>query len=159
MNGISYSPGYISSSILFALAGQGYVQVLNLNLAQQSFTIETWTYLPSIVTQTDFGLFGQCDTYNVCISWSIRNARVTFSINSMNVSNTTLTGGTLLAAATYYHIAIVYDAVKSQQLIYVNGQIDAVSSGMVSPYQGSGTTVSTIGKTSSYAYPNSYFSG
>ena len=85
--------------------------------------------------------------------------RFTFSMNSMNTSNMTLTGATVLLVNVYYHVAIVYDAIKYQQLIYVNGQIDSVSGGMVNPYQGSGTVITTIGRSNSFAYPNSYFSG
>jgi hypothetical protein len=44
--------------------------------------------------------------------------------------------------------------VALQQLIYVNGRIDAVSTGMVKPYQGTpaGITTTTIGFSSSYFY-------
>ncbi len=155
-----YAGGYVAQALYLLLSPLQYVQVLNLNLAQQSFTIESWIYVPSFASSNDFGLFGQCDAYNVCMSLSLRNMRLTFSLNSMNMANITLTGATIIYSGIFFHVAIVYDATQYQQLIYVNGQVDAVSNGMVYPYQGNPASVTTtIGKSNSFAYPNSYFYG
>jgi hypothetical protein len=115
--------------------------------------------MPNPALATDFGIFAQCDAYNVCMSLSVRNLRLTFSMNSMNTSNMTLTGATLITGSVFYHVAIVIDATKYQQLIYVNGLLDVLSGGMAYPYQGSGTVITTIGRSNSFAYPNSYFYG
>jgi len=156
----SYTVGYLTQAINFNLNPPQYIQILNLNLAQQSFTVQAWVYIPAFTISNDFGLFGQCDAYNVCISLSVRFARFTFSLNSMNINNYTLTGSTVLNAGDFYHVTIVYDSTKFQQLIYVNGQIDAVSNGIVYPYQGnSASLITTVGKSTSFAYPNSYFYG
>jgi hypothetical protein len=156
----TYNQGYLTQALSLGINPLQYVQILNLNLAQQSFTLQAWIYATSVTTSNDFGIFGQCDAYNVCISLSIRNARFTFSLNSMNINNYTLTGSSVLSAGVFYHVTIVYDSTQLQQLIYVNGQIDAVSNGIVNPYQGnSASLITTIGRSTSFAYSNSYFDG
>ncbi len=157
---LSYTAGYLSQALNLLLIPLQYVQILNLNLAQQSFTVQLWVYPQSVTSSNDMGIFGQCDAYNVCMSLSLRFARFTFSMNSMNINNYTLTGSTVLNSGSFYHVTIVYDSTQFQQLIYVNGQIDAVSNGIVNPYQGnSASLITTIGKSTSFAYPNSYFYG
>jgi len=78
----------------------------------------------------------------------------------MNINNNTLIGATVISS-TWFHVTAVYDATKFQQRIYVNGRIDAVSYGIVNPYQGmsSGSTNTTIGRSSSLAYSTTYFNG
>jgi hypothetical protein len=136
-----------------------YVQIPYVNLAQQSFTIQTWIYPTTSSTLVDYGIFCQCDSSLKCISISLRNARFTLSFDSMNTNNT-LSGSTVTVIQDWVHLTVVYDAVLSQQLIYVNGRIDAISHGMVASYKGTSSgSVTTIGKTSSSAYGSSYFSG
>ena len=88
--------------------------------------------LPTIpVGSVDYGIFSQCDTYNNCISFSIRNSRIVLAIDSMNASTTVLSGSTIITNGNWVHITVVYDATLFQQRIYVNGKIDAVSNGIV----------------------------
>jgi hypothetical protein len=157
------APGYTGQ----AYSGQAltvnsiaqYVQIPNVNLAQQSFTLQTWLLVPgSLSTPADYGIFGQCDLNSICLSLSLRNSRFTLSFDSMNTNNNTLTGSSLIGASNWVHVTVVYDAVLFQQQIYVNGLIDAVSRSIVTPYRGnsSGATT-TIGRSLSSAYQTSYF--
>ena len=155
---ISYTQSYLTQGLYLNLAPPQYLQALNINLSQKSFTIQLWLFIPAFTTSNDFGVFGQCDAYNVCLSISLRNARVAVSLDSMNVNNNTLIGATVISTYAFTHITVVYDGALFQLRIYMNGIIDAVSSGMIQAYQGnSSNVVTTIGRSSSYAYPNSYF--
>lgn len=157
------APGYTT-----AYAGTGaislnpnsfqYVQITNVYLSQQSFTIETWVYFaPSNITG-EYGIFGLCDTNLLCLMISLRNGRITLSFDSMN-TNSTLTGSTILTTSDWSHVTVVYDATLSQQQIYYNGILDAISTGTVSSYQGASAPMATIGKTVSLAYGTTYFYG
>ena len=138
---------------------QQYVQIPFINLAQKSFTIELWLY-PFSVTLSDNGIFGQCDSNGNCLSISLRNGRFALSFDAMNPNNNTLTGASINQQNNWIHLAVVYDAVLYQQQIYVNGQIDAVSRGIVSPFSVTSTSaITTIGRAISYAYTTTYFVG
>jgi hypothetical protein len=156
------APGYTGQ----AYSGQAltvnsiaqYVQIPNVNLAQQSFTLQVWLFPTNLNTPGDYGIFGQCDLNSICLSLSLRNSRITLSFDSMNTNNNTLTGSSLITTTNWVHVTVVYDAVLFQQQIYVNGEIDAVSRSIVTPYRGNsfGATT-TIGRSLSYAYLASYF--
>ncbi|CAF2967279.1 unnamed protein product [Rotaria sp. Silwood2] len=151
---------YVGSQALnISSAYSQYIQIPNVNLAERSFTIEVWLYPMSSPILDDHGIFCQCDSNSKCLSISLRNARFTLSFDSMN-TNSTLIGSTLISNSDWTHLTVVYDAVLYQQQIYVNGRIDAMSNGIVAPYQrtSSGLTT-TIGKSLSSAYGTSYFQG
>ena len=78
----------------------------------------------------------------------------------MNNNSSPLIGSTLITTGAWTHLAFVYDAALRQQQIYVNGRIDAVSYGLVSPYQG-GTSgaIATIGRSASATSTWSYYTG
>lgn len=155
-------PGYVSQGLTLTAASAQYVQIPYLNFAKQSFTIQTWIYPTTPATTAEYGLFSQCDSNMICLLLSIRNARIAFSFDSMNTTNNsnTLIGATL-TTITWIHITAVYDATLFQQRIYVNGRIDALSSGIVSAYQGSSaiSTTAYIGRSVSTAYSTTYFNG
>jgi hypothetical protein len=162
--GITYTPqGYVSQSTSTLIpASMQYIQIPNINFAQQSFTIQTWLFTPAAITApSDYAIFGQCDGNSMCLSLSLRNGRITFSFDSMNSASTPLTGESLITSTlSWVHVTAAYDATLFQQQIYVNGEIDAVSHGIVSSYQGiSSSSITTIGRSLSYAYPVSYYSG
>jgi hypothetical protein len=138
-----------------------YVQIPYIGLGQQSFTLQIWVYPSGAITvPSDYGIIGQCDSNSVCFLLTLRNARITLSFDSMNTNNNTLVGSTVLYSGNWYHVTVVYDATLSQQQIYINGQIDAVSRGMVSSYQGTSSgTVTTIGRSLSLAFGYTYFNG
>lgn len=139
---------------------QQYLQIPSVALTQTSFTIETWYYVFGISLLGDFGIFGQCDSSGICLALSIRNGRLALTFDSMNTDNNTLIGTSILQTQTWTHVSVVYDASLSQQQIYLNGRIDAVSRGMVGPYRGIATgSTATIGRTLSSAYTASYFVG
>ena len=141
-------------------ASQQYVQIPYINLSQQSFTIELWVYIFGVTLTADYGIFGQCDSNNICLSISLRNGRFSLSFDAMNPSNTTLTGNTINAVGYWIHLAVVYDMNLYQQQIYVNGQLDAMSNGRVTPFQGTSSgAVTTVGRSVSSAYNISYLQG
>lgn len=152
---------YVGSQSL-SLGGpssQQFVQIPYVNLAQ-SFTIQTWIYIAWVSLSTDYGIFGQCDSNGRCLSLSLRNGRFALSFDAMNSNNNTLLGTTLNQVNYWIHLAVVYDAVLYQQQIYVNGQIDALSHGMVQPFSGTSTSaITTIGRSISAAYGTTYFQG
>jgi hypothetical protein len=155
-----YNQGYVRQTLLLSANLSQYVSIPSINLAQQSFTLQVWIYVLNTNAQLNYGIFGLCDSSSTCLSLSVLNYHITFSLNSMNINNTILMGASVLDTADWYHITVVYDSVLFQQLIYVNGLIDAVSNGIVYPYQGksSGTTAN-IGLSSSFTYNSSYFNG
>lgn len=154
------SRGYINQALSFNSTHLQCVTIPAIDLSRKSFTIETWIYTQGNPTVTEYGIFSQCDTSNLCISLSLRNLHITFSVDSMNSNNSTLTGASAIVVTSWAHIAVVYDATVYQQLIYVNGKIDAVSSGIVQPYQGTLTgATSNIALSSSSGYGTTYFNG
>ena len=156
----TYAQTYLTDGLLFSLTPQQYLQTLYINLVRKTFTVQLWLFIQSYASSSDFGLFGQCDAYNVCLSISLRNGRVATSLDSMHSNSTMLIGSTVMTLNAFTHITVVYDGTFSQLRIYVNGRIDAISSGMVSSYQGNSTNlVTTIGRSSSFGYSNSYFIG
>lgn len=156
------SAGYVSQSITLTSTSYQYVQIPNINFAKQSFTLQTWIYPSNPNSLVEFGIFGQCDSNMMCLLLSIRNARITFAFDSSNSTNqgNTLIGSTVITN-NWYHVTAVYDAVLFQQRIYVNGQIDSISYGMINSYQGisSSSTITTIGRTTSSYNSTTYFNG
>jgi hypothetical protein len=159
----TYNPyAYIGTqALLLNSSNNQYVQIPYINLFQQSFTLQMWVYsYTSLNIPSDYGLFGQCDSNSICFLLTLRNARVTLSFDSMNINNNTLIGSTVLGINNWNQITVVYDAVLSQQFIYINGRIDAMSRGVVASYQGTSSgSVTTIGRSLSLASGYTYFNG
>lgn len=69
-----------------------------------------------------------------------------------------LQGVTTLVSATWYHVAFVYNYETFQQIIYLNGIQERISSSSSQPYQGqNGTT--QIGVSQSSTTSSTYFNG
>ncbi len=135
-----------------------YVSIPYVNLSQQSFTFELWVMPQTDNSSADWGIFGHCGSVdNICFSLSLRNSHVVLSFDSVNPNDVPLISSSIVPFYIWNHIATVYDAIALQQLIYINGIIDAVSAGMVGTYQGTpaGITTTTIGYSSSTASPSS----
>lgn len=149
---------YVGSQALnLASTSFQYVQISNIYLAQQSFTIEGWLYYSVGSVANEFGVFSQCDINLKCLLISIRYARITVSFDSMN-TNSTLMGSTMLGTTQWTHFAVVYDATSKVLEIFYNGVLDAIATNVVA-YQGSSSQITTIGKTMSSAYGTTYFNG
>ncbi|CAF2233870.1 unnamed protein product, partial [Rotaria magnacalcarata] len=123
-----------------------------LNLASTSFTIEAWIY--STVVTGDNGIMGQCECTsckNECFFFLIRSSKlyVGFTLNDIN-------GLTTLTVNTWYHIAFVYDSVKQQQVLYLNGVQDNIKSS-ASAYQGANGTF-TVGS-ATFSTSTKFFNG
>ncbi|CAF0855990.1 unnamed protein product [Rotaria sordida] len=141
--GYTTATNYIRQSIDLDPTNQQYIRISYINLNQQSFTIQLC----------------QCGSDLICLSISIRNFRVTLSFDSLRSNVSTLLGGSILSRSYWYHLTIVYNAVLRQQLIYINGKIDAIAND-VTPYQGTSISATTyIGLSSSINYPLSYSHG
>lgn len=158
--GVSFSSSRYAGSQSIPLSASlfQYVQITSIYLAQQSFMIEGWINLFSSVIG-EFGIFGQCDSNLKCLSITVRNCRIAVSFDSMN-TNSTLLGSSLLTPGDWIHLAVLYDASLYQQQVYINGVLDAISTGVVTPYQGSSSgLVTTIGRTMTSIYGTTYFNG
>ncbi len=124
-----------------------------LDLSSRSFTVEGWIY--SLTSYSgDNGIFGQCQCStcsNQCLHFLVRSARLYmgFMLND-------LSGTTSLVAATWYHVAFVYNYATSQQIIYLNGIQDGIKSS-AQPYQGQNGPIQ-IGATQTILQ-TSYFNG
>lgn len=159
-------PGYTGScyigyqALVLTSSYQQYILIPYVNLSRRSFTIETWVMLYNTAVSGNYGLFGQCDSNSMCLSISVRDSRFVVSFNSMATNNYTLTGTTLVSANIWFHLTVVYDAVLYQQRIYVDGNIDGISGGLVPSYQGtSAGSLTTIGRSSLLGYGTTYFQG
>ena len=151
---------YVRQSINIDASLNQYIRISNINFRQQSFTIQLWFFIRNGATATEYGLFSQCDSDSICLLLSIRNYRTMLTFDSMNVNAFILKGTTTISVNTLYHITVVYDMTARQQSIYVNGRIDAISSGTIEPFQGSPMNTNTfIALTVSYNDTISYFDG
>ncbi|CAF5158502.1 unnamed protein product [Rotaria magnacalcarata] len=68
-------------------------------------------------------------------------------------------GSTLIPYWNWTHAAVVYDITIYQQLIYINGIIDTVFEGIVTPHEGSSSLASTtigFGKSAAFAVTSFY---
>ncbi len=153
---------YIGSSALL-LNNPGPTQCIGIpyvDLSRQSFTIEVWLYVISNSLLTDYGIFSLCDYNSTCLTISLRNGRFALSFDSMNTTNNTLIGNTFVPTREWIHLAVVYDSVWYQQLIYVNGRIDSISTSMIAPYRRTSlNSTAVIGASQSSAYGWTFFSG
>ncbi|CAF0877948.1 unnamed protein product [Rotaria sordida] len=157
--GYTTATNYIRQSIDLDPTNQQYIRISYVNLNQQSFTFQLWFLIRSSASLVDFGIFSQCGSDLICLSISIHNFRVTLSFDSLRSNVSTLLGGSILSRSYWYHLTIVYNAVLRQQLIYINGKIDAIAND-VTPYQGTSFGATTyIGLSSSINYPLSYSHG
>lgn len=150
---------YIGSFALSLLPSAAqYVQIPYVNLAE-SFTMEVWLF-PQTSLAGDYGIFGQCDANLKCFSLSLRNGRIALSFDALNTTNNTLTSASLVTLTDWTHITVTYNATLAQQQIYINGRIDATSIDPRAPYAGTALgSVTTIGRSISFAYGLSYFQG
>jgi hypothetical protein len=157
----TYNQGsYVGTGALYLQAvSLQYIEIPYVNLSQ-SFTIEVWISPTAAAGVFDFAIFNQIGSNNKSLTISLRNQRVTLSFDSMNTSNVTLTGTTVITLNPWTHVAVVYNAELYQQQIYVNGIIDAVSNGIVLPFAGTSSgSITTVGRCLSSAYGASYFNG
>ncbi|CAF1552412.1 unnamed protein product [Adineta steineri] len=158
-NSPSFQTGYVSQSVYFTYGSQQFIQIPNINLTKQSFTLQAWLLPTSMSSTNDLAIFGQCDSNSKCLSLSLRSARFALSFDSMNSSNIVLMGSSVITSG-WVHVTVVYDITLFQQRIYVNGRIDAVSNNIVNPFQTiSSVSTTTVAKTSSFAYGTSYYAG
>ena len=124
------------------------------NLAYQSFTVEAWIY--SVTTFAgDNCIFSQCQCTtcpNQCLSLIVRSGRLYMGFNLND-----LVGVTTLAGSTWYHVAFVYNYATFQQIIYLNGVQESISSSS-QPYQGQSGVIQ-IGVSQSSTSQSTYFNG
>ncbi|CAF4423574.1 unnamed protein product, partial [Rotaria magnacalcarata] len=127
----SYNYGASSeSAILLNATQQQYVSIPFIDFRNTSFTLEVWV-LP-INAATNSGLQDDFPIFG---------------------------HSTPIPYWNWIHAAVVYDITIYQQLIYINGIIDTVSEGIVTPYQGSSSLASTtigLGKSTAFAVTSFY---
>ena len=131
-----------------------------MNFRQQSFTLQLWYLKYGSGTAIDYGLFSQCSFDGICLSLSVRNGRLFFSLDAMNPNGKILLGRTITIDGYWYHVTVVYDADLRQQAIYLNGRLDAMSADPIEPYQGTTFSANTfIGLGFAVNFTSSYFHG
>ena len=154
--------GIAGSTVYLNSFSNQYISIPYVNLSQQSFTFQIWFAYYFDNTTMDLTLFSQCGfNDNICFRLSIRENRFALSFDATNPNGKILIGSSAIPYNIWNHVTVVYDAVSYKQLIYLNGRIDAVSRGMIYPYQGTskGGSYSNIGYNSSIHYPSSFFYG
>ena len=111
---------------------QSFIMTQFISLASTSFTLEAWIYATTAYSG-DNPIVSQCQCTscaNQCLSLIVRSARLYISFNLND-----LQGNATLVVSTWYHVAFVYNAATSQQILYLNGVQDAIKSS-ASAYQG-----------------------
>ncbi|CAF1257524.1 unnamed protein product [Didymodactylos carnosus] len=152
----SYQSGYTYFGVgygLYMSTSNSYFSVSNyFNLSYQSFTVDAWIYPYNIAG--DNPIFSQCTCSSCtsqCLFLILRTGKL-----YMGFTYNDLTGTTTLTASKWYHIAFVYNYQTSQQLIYVDGVLDASRSGVTTPYLGQNGSItmgySMLFGTSAYYY-------
>jgi hypothetical protein len=144
MNGANYSAAstsqpYLGNGRALTLSGSNQSFIISipfLNLAYTSFTVEAWIYSTNVTS--DRGIFSQCacsTCTNQCFYVIIRSDRlyVDFNFNGFY-------GSTTIILSTWYHIAFVYNYATQQQILYVNGVQDDITSNS-QPYQGTNGSI------------------
>lgn len=154
--------GMASLAYYMSLFNFQYVSIPYVNLSQQSFTFQIWIVPYVDNTTADVGIFGQCgSTDNICFSLSLRNNHIVVSFDAANPNDVPLISSAIIPFYIWTHVTVVYDAVALQQLIYINGRVDTATAKTVRPYRGTsvGSSNTTIGFSSSFTSPVSYYTG
>ena len=145
--------GYGAALTLTAGLSQSFlVSSPVFNLAYTSFTVEAWIY-PTLLA-TDRGIFSQCacsTCSNQCFYFVIRSSKLYADFTSNNVA-----GSTVLQVNIWHHVAFVYNYGTEQQILYVDGVQDGISSNS-QPYQGTSGSIQ-IGAAQEFA-TTYYFNG
>lgn len=118
------SPGIYGRGSAIYFNGSKYLNATSskLKLAGNSFTFEIWIYPMSMKSSgTNCGVFGQCQmrNENYCLHIELRSAKPYFGFYLNDCP-----GITNLTNNTWYHLAVVYDAVLQTQTIFLNGNVD-----------------------------------
>lgn len=133
------SPSYVSSmfgygnAISVTSSSSQYVRIntRQILLSSTSFTIEGWIY-PFSITSSDFGIFGQCQSFSVsyCLHFTLRGVALYCGFYGNDVA-----GATVLTMYRWSHVACSYDLSTGLQRVWLNGVIDG--SRTTTPYLGS----------------------
>jgi hypothetical protein len=132
--------------------GGDYAKIPNRHiddLRGSSFTVELWIKPEMILAQGDMGLIA-ANTFatNKCLHLIIRNG-----LAYLGFYNNDLTGFTQIEAKKWTHLAFRYDVEKQEQAIFVNGNLDARSTGHA-PLDNEPNSLTLLG-----SYNNKGFSG
>ncbi len=83
MNSPSYVTGYtgLNNTALNCVRSSTQYVIVNtpyFNFTGRSFTVEFWFYATSLISSTDYGIFGQCQTAttDLCFLCMIRNNNI-----------------------------------------------------------------------------------
>jgi len=119
------SPGYTGYGSAVHFTSNIYCVVPQyLNLAAVSFTISARIWIPFNFTSEGyeyFALLSQCEqlTTDRCLHTVIANGFLHLGFYSDD-----LTGNTYVNSNQWYHVAYVYDQSVSEQIVYLNGNLD-----------------------------------
>ena len=118
-----------TGSMFFTSTSTSYLSIVDspiYRIGTSNFTIEGWVYLNAIGVAYGIVSKGTSST-----GWSVNvtsGNKLQFSYTA-----TVLTGATSLTASTWYYFAVVRSGTSTGNLkVYLNGSVDATSSGVVS---------------------------
>ncbi len=120
---------------------------LSLGLTNRDFTVEAWIRIDDFSGHADKSILGTDQTGpNNGLHLIVRNRRPFFGffVNDM-------TGQTELSTGVWYHLAWRYTTETQEQVLFINGVLDAASTGHA-PFQGTGDIL--IGRWASGRYFN-----
>ncbi|CAF1626326.1 unnamed protein product, partial [Didymodactylos carnosus] len=162
INNPTFVEGYVGNAVYLnsspSLGQEQWIEIPFVNLSYQSFTIEMWIKSTGSY-ETDYRIFVECESLRKyhCLHFIIYNKRIHFGFYSDDTQ-----GKTELLPNTWYHVALVYNSVAAQRLIYLNGIQDEISvkSVRVGPYKGQSGSLSipSCGILSD-DHPSKYFQG
>jgi hypothetical protein len=121
------------------------VDTPNLQLLTGNFTVEGWVYL--IAANAAYGITGKG---TVLVGWSVYISSTNKICFQYTTSN--LNGATSLAAATWYHFAVVRSGTAAGNVkIYLNGILDATSGAAINDNFNQ-TSVFIVGASNYYGF-------
>jgi hypothetical protein len=151
------SPGYAGygSAVYFPFTNYSLVDRY-LNLTAISFTLSAWIWMPQdqVPNYYLFTLFGHCEntTQDKCLHIGIESGQLL-----LGFSNDYLIGNTQIDFNQWYHVGYVYDRSTSQQLVYLNGNLDGYRT-TTGSYTGNASqlTLGTVPQYTSFLFHNGY---
>ncbi|CAF1122109.1 unnamed protein product [Didymodactylos carnosus] len=132
--------GFFYGYMFYMYSTNSYISVPStsyFNLNSRSFTFQIWINLNSL-SIGDQPIFSQCTCTtcsNQCLFLIIRSSKL-----YMGFTYNDLAGSTTLVTGVWYHVAFVYNYQTLQQIIYLDGVQDAISSN-AQPYLGTNGTM------------------
>jgi hypothetical protein len=117
-----------SAGLRFDLGEQQYVTLVAadaLGLVGSDFTLEAWIKPQALLNDADLPIIGvDLPSPSAGLQFSVRNARLYGALNE-----SAAVGNTPFQSDVWYHVAFRYTAATGEQVLLVNGVLDAQARG------------------------------